>query len=57
MSKAQIERIKKMESYLDEAGTAIAELTEAGATFPVKILRQYIECLLHVANQNEVGKS
>ena len=29
MSKVQIERIKKMESYLDEAGAAIAELAEA----------------------------
>lgn len=29
MSKVQIERIKKMESYLDEAGTAVAELAEA----------------------------
>ncbi len=29
MSKIQIERIRKMESYLDEAGTAVAELTEA----------------------------
>ena len=29
MSKMQTERIKKMESYLDEAGTAIAELAEA----------------------------
>lgn len=29
MSKVQIERIKKMESYLDEAGAVIAELTEA----------------------------
>lgn len=29
MSKMQIERIKKMESYLDEAGAAIAELAEA----------------------------
>ena len=28
MSKAQIERIKKMESYLDEAGAVIAELAE-----------------------------
>ena len=29
MTKVQIERIKKMESYLDEAGAVIAELTEA----------------------------
>lgn len=29
MSKAQTERIKKMESYLDEAGAVIAELAEA----------------------------
>lgn len=29
MSKVQIERIKKMESYLDEAGAAITELAEA----------------------------
>ena len=29
MSKVQTERIKKMESYLDEAGAAIAELAEA----------------------------
>ena len=29
MSKIQIERIRKMESYLDEAGTAVAELAEA----------------------------
>ena len=29
MSKAQIERIKKMESYLDEAGEALSELAEA----------------------------
>ena len=29
MSKAQTERIKKMESYLDEAGAVIAELDEA----------------------------
>ena len=29
MSKAQTERIKKMESYLDDAGAAIAELAEA----------------------------
>ena len=29
MSKVQIERIKKMESYLDEAGAAIADLAEA----------------------------
>lgn len=29
MSKAQNERIKKMESYLDESGEAIAELTAA----------------------------
>ena len=29
MSKVQIERIKKMESYLDEAGAVIAELAEA----------------------------
>lgn len=29
MSKVQIERIKRMESYLDEAGAAIAELAEA----------------------------
>ena len=29
MSKAQTERIKKMESYLDEAGAAITELAEA----------------------------
>ena len=29
MSKAQTERIRKMESYLDEAGEAIAELNEA----------------------------
>lgn len=29
MSKVQTERIKKMESYMDEAGAAIAELAEA----------------------------
>ena len=29
MSKVQIERIKKMESYLDEAGEALSELAEA----------------------------
>ena len=29
MSKIQIERIRKMESYLDEAGAAVAELAEA----------------------------
>ncbi len=29
MSKVQIERIKKMESYLDESAAAIAELAEA----------------------------
>lgn len=29
MSKTRIERIKKMESYLDESGTAIAELAGA----------------------------
>ena len=29
MSKAQVERIKKMESYLDEAGEALSELAEA----------------------------
>ena len=29
MSKVQIERIKKMESYLDEAGAAFSELAEA----------------------------
>lgn len=29
VSKVQIERIKKMESYLDEAGAAIAELAGA----------------------------
>lgn len=29
MSKVQTERVKKMESYLDEAGAAIAELAEA----------------------------
>ncbi len=29
MSKAQVERIKKMESYLDETGEALSELAEA----------------------------
>ena len=29
MSKVQTERIKKMESYLDEAASAVAELAEA----------------------------
>ena len=29
MNKAQIERIRKMESYLDEAGAAVAGLAEA----------------------------
>lgn len=29
MSKVQNERIRKMESYLDEAGAAVAELAEA----------------------------
>ncbi len=29
MSKVQIERIKKMESYLDESAAAVAELSEA----------------------------
>ena len=29
MSKVQTDRIKRMESYLDEAGSAIAELAEA----------------------------
>ena len=29
MSKVQIERVKRMESYLDEAGAAIAELAGA----------------------------
>ena len=33
MSKAQTERIRKMESYLDEAGEAIAELNEALAKY------------------------
>ena len=33
MSKAQVERIKKMESYLDESGAAIAELNEALAKY------------------------
>ena len=33
MSKAQTERIRKMESYLDESGAAIAELNEALAKY------------------------
>ena len=33
MSKAQTERIRKMESYLDESGEAIAELNEALAKY------------------------
>ena len=33
MRKAQTERIRKMESYLDESGAAIAELNEALAKY------------------------
>ena len=33
MSKAQTERIRKMESYLDESGAAIAELNEVLAKY------------------------
>lgn len=40
MSKAQIERIKRMESYLDEAGAAVAELSEALERFE-KIQNKY----------------
>ena len=40
MSKAQTERIRKMESYLDESGEAIAELNEALAKYE-KIQNKY----------------
>ncbi len=42
MSKVQTERIKRMESYLDEAASAVAELSEAMDRYE-KIQKKYFK--------------